>query len=84
MTKDERAQLEQMQRDIRGIKDDLHILVTNHLAHLQRSVDDLQDEIEQTYGVADEACKKASRTEKFVVASIAFFGLIMALIQSLG
>jgi len=76
--------LEAIERDIRGIKDDLHVFVTNHLAHIKTQLDELDEKVDQTYGIANDAAQKSSRTEKAVALAIAFFGLIMALIQCLG
>ena len=84
MNDQDRLQFEAMQRDIRGIKDDLHILMTNHLAHIKIQLDDLDEKVDQTYGIANDAAQKSSRTEKAVALAIAFFGLIMALIECLG
>ena len=84
MTKDEMCRFEAMEKDIRGIKDDLHVLVTNHLAHIKTQLEDLDDKVDQTYGIANDAAKKSARTEKFVAGSVVFLGLILALIQCLG
>ena len=72
MTKEERCRFDAIEKDIRGIQDDLHILVTNHLAHIKSDLESLKDDMEQTYGVADDAAKKSARTEKFVAGSVVF------------
>jgi len=77
----DREQFDDMKTDIRGIKDDMHLLMTNHLPHVQASIEEVSDKADQAWGMA-EAAEKASRdTKRFVIAGIAFMGIIIALIQ---
>jgi len=84
MNQADRQDFEDMKVDIRHIKDDLHLLMNNHLVHLQRSVDEAGDKAEQAWGMASDAERHAKRTEKFVIAGIAFIGLIIAIIECVG
>lgn len=81
MNINDRKQFEDMRQDITGIKDTLHLLMTNHLPHIQKEIDEISDKTDQTWGMAASAEKTARDTKRFVVAGIAFMGIIIALIQ---
>ena len=83
MNADDRKEFDDMKVDIRHIKDDLHLLMNNHLVHLQNSIDEANDKSEQAWGAAEEAEKHAKRTEKFVIGAVAFMTLLIALIECL-
>ena len=75
MNASDRQDFNDMKQDVRGIKDDMHLMMTNHLPHLE-------DEVEQAWGMAEAAEKSAKRTERFVLAGIAFMGLIVAIVAA--
>ena len=95
MNTDDRKQFDGMKEDlvdvktdIRGIKDDMHLLLTNHLPHIE-------EEVEQVWGLAGSAEthaaaaeKAAKETKSFVrwaiPAGIAFMGLIIAIVACFG
>jgi hypothetical protein len=73
-----------MKQDIRGIKDDMHLLMCNHLPHLQEAIDETGEKTEQAWGMANSAAKDSRDTKRFVVGGVTFLGLIIAIIECLG
>lgn len=81
MNQTDREQFEDMKLDIRGIKNDMHLLMTNHLPHMQEAIEEVSEKADQSWGMAESAEKASRDTKRFVIAGIAFMGIIIALIQ---
>ena len=91
MNDKDRTEFGCMQKDLRLIKDSLIVALENHLTHIENDVRENREMVEQIYGVADSAEKRAEsaertakRTERFAIAGIGFFGIVIAIIQCVG
>jgi transcription initiation factor IIE alpha subunit len=84
MNQQERADFVVMKQDVHLIKDALHLLMNNHVPHLQRAIEEASDKAEQAYGMASDAARESAMTRKFIVVAAAFISIFIAVIQCLG
>lgn len=84
MTNEDRQAFDGMKQDIRGIKDDMHLLMSNHLPHLKDDVEEVGEKAEQAWGMAHTAAKDSRDTKRFVIGGVTFLGLVIAIIQCVG
>lgn len=81
MNDQDRCQSESMQKSVNLLLDNMHLLMHNHIPHLQRSVEEASDKAEQAYGMASEAAKESAQTRKFIIAAAGFITLFIAIAQ---